>query len=109
MRGRVDRWNEHGKREIGLTRPDGSSLPATYKRALSSRILAEAVGRDIEAWGTIRRNIVGQVVGMSIDGFAVIEPGDPISISSLAGVYQAPAGEPVVTLQDWLNERHAAD
>lgn len=106
MRGRVDRWNEHGKREIGVTRDDGGSLPATYRAELSARILSEALGHRIEAWGLIRRNIVGQVIGMTIENFTVMNDRDATPIASLAGVYQSPEDDRL-TLDEWLEQRHA--
>jgi hypothetical protein len=104
LRGRVDRWNEHGRREIGLSRLDGPPVPATYSTRLSPRILAEAVGNEIEAWGTVRRNVVGQVTGMTIDDFAVVQrTREIIPASSLAGVFAT--GD--FALEDWLRDRHA--
>ncbi|CUR54214.1 hypothetical protein NOCA2140037 [metagenome] len=103
IRGRVDRWNEHSRREVGLTRDSGTPVAAGYASELSPRILAEAVGHEIEAWGVIRRNVVGQVTSMTIEDFRVVERPDPVSISSMAGVYQV--GD-TFSLSDWISERH---
>lgn len=104
VRGRVDRWNEHTKREIGLTREDGSAVTARYGRALSERIVREAVGNEIEAWGTIRRNVMGQITSMTIEDFGVLEPTEPISIQSMVGVYRT---DDAFTLEEWIESRHA--
>ncbi len=106
IRGRVDRWNEHGRREIGLTRDAGQAVAATYSIELSPRILAEAVGKEIEAWGVIRRNVVGQITGMTIEDFAVVTKPRPVPIASLAGIYDSRSGDGF-TLAEWLAHRHA--
>ena len=105
--GTVDRWNEHGRREVGLSRDGGAgSVAAGYPSSLSDRIQRDAIGQRVEAWGTIRRNIVGQITGMTIEDFVVAERQPAISITSLVGVYRAPNGESSLTLDEWLENRH---
>lgn len=109
VRGTVDRWNEHGRREVGLSSADGGTFPASYRRELSARIQAEAIGHDIEAWGTIRRNVMGQITGMTVEDFRVLEPAMSVSIESLVGVYASDEGESAFTLEQWLEDRRADD
>jgi hypothetical protein len=105
LRGRVDRWNEHSKRsEIGLSRDEGGTVTVKYGRALSERIVSQAVGRRIEVWGKVKRNLADQVIEMTAEDFAVLEDETPpVSIASLRGLYEGRPGD----LSEWLQDRHA--
>jgi hypothetical protein len=108
LRGRVDRWNEHSKRrEIGLSRDEGGSLTVKYGRNLSDRIVSEALGQHVEIWGKVKRNLAGQVVGMSAEDFRVLAERHPVPIRSLRGIYGGTEGAASGAMEDWIRERHA--
>ena len=104
FRGNVDRWNQHNRREIGLTLDDDSTLPATYPSSLADRVRAEAIGHRIEVWGLVSRNPAGQAVSLAVDGFELLPETQPISAADMAGVYVID-GEPMVDLNEWMTTR----
>jgi hypothetical protein len=105
FRGTVDRWNEHGKREIGLDLDGGGTIKVTYPADLAERVRAEALKQRIEVWGLVDRNPAGQATAMTMDGFEVLPERRPVSIDHLRGVFADESGEPWFTLDEWLAAR----
>lgn len=109
IRGSVKRWTEQGRREIGIVRSVEArgSVPASYPAELAPRILSQALGHEIEAWGTIYRNDVGQITAVRIEDFTVLDDRPaPRSIAEMRGVMQDEDGTPLIDMDQWLRDRH---
>lgn len=104
VRGVVDRWNEHGRREVKVTMDDGSSVTVKYKADLSDRIRDEALGQKVEAWGLVSRDPLGQALELKAEDFEVLPHLTPVPAGGLRGLYVVD-GEPMVDLDVWTVAR----
>lgn len=105
VRGKVDRWNEHDRREVKVTLSDSTSATLKYPKELAARILEEALRNTIDAWGLIERDPLGQILSVKVDDFAIVPDREPVPVGSLRGVWADDDGGPWFTLDEWLKTR----
>lgn len=105
VRGVVDRWDEHDKREVRVSLADSTSATLKYPEALAGRIVAEALRNTIDAWGLIERDALGRILAVKIEDFEVVPTREPVPIGSLRGVYAEDDGTPWFTLDEWMDTR----
>lgn len=105
FRGHVDRWNEHGRHEIGIALDGEGRMTVSYPSSLADRVRSEAIGRRIEAWGLVSRNPVGQATGLAMDDFEVLVERRAIPVAEVAGIFADENGEPWFRLDEWLETR----
>lgn len=104
-RGVVDRWNEHGRREVKMKLDDDSSVTVSYRAALSDRIRDEAIGRRVEMWGLVSRDALGSAIELKAEDFEVLPDRRLVSISEVSGIFADESGEPWFTLGEWQAAR----
>lgn len=105
VRGTVDRWNEHDRREVKVTLDDDTSVTVKYPAALSERIRAEALGRKIEAWGTVSRDSRDNIVELRVEDFELLPELRSVPTSEVAGIFANEDGTPWFTVDEWLAAR----
>ncbi|KAB2807971.1 hypothetical protein F9L07_25210 [Pimelobacter simplex] len=105
FRGTADRWNEHGKREIGLDLDGFGSVRVTYPAALAEQVREQALGRRIEVWGLVGRNPAGQPTGITMEGFEVLPKRQVVPVSEVAGIFADEDGSPWFGLDEWMASR----
>ncbi|MCP1413567.1 hypothetical protein [Paenarthrobacter sp. A20] len=85
--GKIDRFiSRSGKNNFGLVDQNtGRSVQVTFTKAMESRVV-EAIGKQVLAWGALRRDHTGRKVSLALEDFEVVQAGRrTVSVDEIVG------------------------
>lgn len=89
--GKIDRYlSRSGKKNFGLVdESTGKSVKVSFSAQMEARVL-EAIGKQVLAWGELRRDHSGRKVSLSLEDFEIVQTTQrPVSVDELAGLLGA--------------------
>ncbi|MFM9272821.1 hypothetical protein [Pseudarthrobacter sp. NKDBFgelt] len=86
--GKIDRYlSRSGRKNFGLVdESTGKSVKVTFSSHMEARVV-EAIGKQVLAWGELRRDHTGRKVSLSLEDFETVETvSRPVSVDEIAGL-----------------------
>lgn len=88
VKGTIDRYiSRSGRKNFGLLdESTGKSVKVTFPSNMESRVV-ESIGKEVLAWGELRRDQRGRKVSLRLDDFELVERSEgPVSTQQIVGI-----------------------
>lgn len=108
--GKIDRYlSRSGKKNFGLVDENtGKSVKVSFSSLMEARVV-EAIGKQVLAWGELRRDHTGRKVSLSLEDFEVVERvRRSVSVDEIVGVLGREWTNGLSSVE-WVKEQRGED